>query len=141
VRIASGVLARVATPALAASRRASRRPSGRSGTRRCSCCSTARDFGAFTAVGFFIGLTAGAIVLTSLCNHTGGSILAVAIWHASYNLSAATTAADGMIAAVSRTLVIFWAVGIVQRERAGIPALGLPTHRHGCDQGVQEGVV
>ena len=33
--------------------------------------------------GFFIGLTAGALVLTSLYNGTGGSILAVAVWHAS----------------------------------------------------------
>jgi len=38
--------------------------------------------------GFFIGLTAGALVLSSLYNGTGASILAVAVWHASYNLSA-----------------------------------------------------
>jgi uncharacterized protein len=40
-------------------------------------------------------------VLTSLYNGTGGSILAVAVWHASYNLAAATTAADGIIAAIA----------------------------------------
>jgi uncharacterized protein len=87
---------------------------------------TYRGFGVFTAIGFLIGITAGALVLTSVFNHTGGSILAVAIWHAAYNLSSATTAADGTIAAVSSTLVIVWAVSIIQRERAGIPALGRP---------------
>jgi hypothetical protein len=72
--------------------------------------------------GFFIGLTAGALVLSSLYNGTGASILAVAVWHASYNLSAAT-AADGIIAAITTTCVIFGAVSLVQRERAGQPAL------------------
>jgi uncharacterized protein len=65
-------------------------------------------------------------VLTSLYNGTGGSILAVAVWHACYNLAAATTAADGIIAAITTTCVIFWAVSLVQRERAGQPALGRP---------------
>ena len=76
--------------------------------------------------GFFIGLTAGALVLTSLYNGTGGSILAVAVWHASYNLAAATTAADAIIAAVATTCVIVWAISLVQRERTGQPALGGP---------------
>jgi hypothetical protein len=63
-------------------------------------------------------------VLTSLYNGTGGSILAVAVWHASHNLAAATTAADGTLAAVATACVIFWAVSLVQRARAGRPALG-----------------
>jgi uncharacterized protein len=82
------------------------------------------DFSPLILPGFFIGLTAGALVLTSLYNGTGGSILAVAVWHASYNLAAATTAADGIIAAVSTTCVIVWAASLVQRERAGRPPLG-----------------
>ena len=84
------------------------------------------DFGPLVVPGFFIGLTAGAIVLTSLYNRTGGSILVVAVWHASYNLAAATTAVDGLIAAIATTCVIVWAVSLVLRERAGQPALGYP---------------
>jgi uncharacterized protein len=82
------------------------------------------DFSAVTVPAFFIGLTAGALVLTSIYNGTGGSILAVALWHVAYNLSAATAAADGTIAAVSTACVIFWAVSLIQAERAGRPALG-----------------
>ena len=82
------------------------------------------DFNPLILPGFFIGLAAGAFVLTSLYNNTGGSILAVAVWHASYNLAAATTAADRIIAAVATTCVIVWAVSLVGRERAGRPVLG-----------------
>jgi uncharacterized protein len=85
-----------------------------------------KGFGALTLVGFFVGITAGALVLTSVYNGTGGSILAVAAWHGAYNLAAATTAADGTIAAVTSACVIFWAISLVQRERAGRPALGGP---------------
>jgi len=85
-----------------------------------------KGFGPLTRVGFFVGITAGALVLTSIYNGTGGSILAVAAWHATYNLAAATTAADGTIAAVTSACVIFWAISLVQRERAGRPALGGP---------------
>ena len=73
---------------------------------------------------FFLAAVTFSVIITWVYNHTGGSILAVAIWHAAYNLSSATTAADGTIAALSSTLVIVWAVSIIQRERAGIPALG-----------------
>ncbi len=82
------------------------------------------DFSLLTLPGFFIGLAAGAVVLTSLYNHTAGSILVAAMWHAAYNFSAATDAADGIIAAVSTALVIFWAASIVQRSRAGLGAFG-----------------
>ena len=85
-----------------------------------------RGFSVLTVPGFLVGLTAGALVLTSLYNHTGRSILACAVWHGSYNLAAGTTAADGTIAAVTTAAVIFWAVSLVQRERAGQPALGGP---------------
>jgi hypothetical protein len=76
------------------------------------------------AIGFLVGLTAGALVLTAIYNRTGGSVLAVAVWHALYNLCAATKAGEGTIGAVATGCVIFWAVQLVQRERAGIPALG-----------------
>src|SRR4051812_4065742 len=83
-----------------------------------------RGFGPPAAAGFVIGLTAGALVLPALYNHTGGSILAVAVWHASYNLSAATAAADGTIAAISTACVIAWAISLIHREAAGRRALG-----------------
>jgi uncharacterized protein len=82
------------------------------------------DFGPLAGLGFVIGLTAGAFVLTAIYNGTGGSVLAVAVWHALYNLCAATEAGDGPVAAVVTGCVIFWAVRLIQRERAGIPALG-----------------
>jgi hypothetical protein len=56
---------------------------------------------------------------------TGGSVLAVALWHALYNLAAATAAAEGAVAAVVTACVIFWGVSLVERERAGIPALDI----------------
>jgi membrane protease YdiL (CAAX protease family) len=82
------------------------------------------DFDPFTAVGFVIGLTAGGFVLTAIYNSTGGSVLAVAVWHALYNLCAASEAGEGTVAAVVTGCVIFWAVSLIQRERQGIPALG-----------------
>jgi hypothetical protein len=72
-----------------------------------------QDFGPSHHPGFVIGLTAGARVLTAIYNDTGGSILAAALGHASYNLAAATNATDGTIAAVATALVIFWAVSII----------------------------
>jgi membrane protease YdiL (CAAX protease family) len=80
-------------------------------------------FGPLMAIGFLAGLAAGAVVLTAIYNHTG-SVLAVAVWHALYNLCAATKAGEGTIGAVATVCVIFWAVQLVQRERAGFPALG-----------------
>jgi len=80
--------------------------------------------GPFTAIGFLVGLAAGGFVLTAVYNGTGGSVLAVAVWHALYNLSAATAAGEVTIGAVVTGCVIFWAISLVQRERAGMPALG-----------------
>jgi uncharacterized protein len=51
-------------------------------------------------------------VLGWLYNRTG-SILAVAVWHATYNVTAATDAAHGMIAAVSTTVVIIAAASLI----------------------------
>jgi membrane protease YdiL (CAAX protease family) len=75
-------------------------------------------------IGFVIGLTAGTFVLTAIYDGTGGSVLAVAVWHALYNLCAGTEAGDGPVAAVLTGCVSFWAVSLIQSERAGIPALG-----------------
>jgi membrane protease YdiL (CAAX protease family) len=83
-----------------------------------------RGFSPMMVPGFVIGLGAGALVLTAIFNHTGGSVLAVAVWHASYNLASASDGTDGAIAAVVTACVITWGIRLVIRERAGRRALG-----------------
>jgi membrane protease YdiL (CAAX protease family) len=78
---------------------------------------TYRGFTPLTLVGFGIGLACGAVVLGWLYNRTG-SILAVAVWHATYNLTAATDAAHGVIAAVSTTAVIIAAASLIIADMA-----------------------
>ena len=51
--------------------------------------------------GFFFGLFAGAIVLTWLYNLSGSSVLAAALWHASFNFVTASPVAAGFTAAVT----------------------------------------
>jgi len=64
------------------------------------------------AVGWFIGLSAGAIVFTWLYNSTGGSVLAAAVWHGCFNFITASSA-GGIVAAVVSVLVMIWAVIVV----------------------------
>jgi len=61
-------------------------------------------------IGWLIGLVLGAFVLTDLYLITGRSILAVALWHAAYNLSVAVPGAAGVPAAVVSTAVMVWGV-------------------------------
>lgn len=65
------------------------------------------------AVGWGIGLFAGAIVFTWLLNSTEGSILLVAIWHGCINYISASNAGDGVLAAVISTIVMIWAVVVI----------------------------
>lgn len=65
--------------------------------------------------GFFIGVLAGSIVLTWMFNSSGGSVLAAILWHASFNFVTASPAALGLVAAVTSTLVIVWAVVVAWR--------------------------
>jgi membrane protease YdiL (CAAX protease family) len=83
-----------------------------------------RHFNVIVLPGFLIGLACGAIVLTWVYNGTGGSILMVALWHTCYNMTTATTAATGPLAAIVSALVIAWAAvlvagDIVARRRGG----------------------
>ncbi|WP_129677511.1 CPBP family intramembrane glutamic endopeptidase [Candidatus Chloroploca sp. Khr17] len=65
------------------------------------------------AVGWAIGLYAGAIVFTWLYNSADGSILIVAVWHGCFNFMSASDAGNGILAAVVSTLVMIWAVIVV----------------------------
>ena len=77
--------------------------------------------------GFFLGILAGAIVLTWLYNSSHGSVLAVVLWHASFNFVSASPNAGGFVAAVTSILVIVWAVVIVWRYRTATLAAA-PKH-------------
>lgn len=65
---------------------------------------------------FTLGIVSGSIVLGWLYNRSGGSILAVALWHGTYNLFSGTVAARGLIAAVVSTGVMVWAGILVALE-------------------------
>jgi membrane protease YdiL (CAAX protease family) len=64
------------------------------------------------AFGWGLGLMAGNLVLANVTHFARNSILAAALWHVLYNFSSAT-AIGGMAPAVSTTLVMMWAVGLI----------------------------
>lgn len=74
---------------------------------------TYRSFSPAITVGWASALFCGAIVLSWLYNRSGGGILLVAVWHATYNLISGTSAATGLLAATSTTLVIALAITLV----------------------------
>lgn len=76
-----------------------------------------QSFNLFTIIGFLVGLAYGSVVLTWLYLGTGGSTLAVAIWHGLFNMATATEGATDIIASTVSALVI--ALGIVVSPRCG----------------------
>lgn len=74
---------------------------------------TYRGFGLATLVGFLVGLGCGSVLLGRVYGVTGGSVLATAIWHGTYNLGAGTAAGTGLLAAVTTSFVMVWAVSIL----------------------------
>jgi membrane protease YdiL (CAAX protease family) len=80
------------------------------------------SFNAFTIVGFLIGLAYGSVVLTWLYLGTGGSILAVAIWHGLFNMATATAGATNIIASTVSALVIVLGIVLSPRLRRRPPS-------------------
>jgi pimeloyl-ACP methyl ester carboxylesterase/membrane protease YdiL (CAAX protease family) len=64
--------------------------------------------------GFFLGVLAGAIVLTWLYNSSGGSVMTAVLWHASFNFVTSSPDA-GFVAAVTSALVMVWALAVMWR--------------------------
>ena len=69
------------------------------------------------AVGWVIGLFAGAVILTWLYNSANNSILMVAIWHACFNFMTASQTNTGILPAVLSTIIIVWAVFVIIRYK------------------------
>jgi membrane protease YdiL (CAAX protease family) len=74
------------------------------------------DLGPAGAAGWFVGLTAGSVLLTWLYQGSGRSIAIVALWHATFNMVTATTAGSGVPAAAASTVVMVAAVVIGVRD-------------------------
>lgn len=70
------------------------------------------DLGPAGALGWFIGLTAGSVLLTWLYQGSGQSIAIVALWHAAFNMVTATQAGSGVPAAAASTIVMLAALVI-----------------------------
>lgn len=75
-----------------------------------------RELGISFLPPFFIGIIAGSILLAWLYRASGGSILIVSVWHATFNLVSGTAAAHGLVAAIVSTGVMAWALLIVVLE-------------------------
>lgn len=83
-----------------------------------------RDLGPAGVPGFLIGLACGSVVLAWLYENASASILIAAVWHGTYNLTAATAGGHGTVAAVVSTGVMLIAAVIAWRRRRRIHPRG-----------------
>jgi uncharacterized protein len=92
-----------------------------------------RAMGLAGAPGFALGVLAGAVLLTWLYNSTGGSLLAVILWHGMFNVFTASQAGQGTVAMVMSIAVMVWAVaalalaGPARLSRGSTPGVPTPT--------------
>lgn len=76
-------------------------------------------------------------MLARVLQRTGGSVLAVALWHTLFNVTTATAAGHGMYGAVASTAVMLWAGLLLLLEwRRPQPRLRLadPHHTNGTSR-------
>lgn len=69
-------------------------------------------------IGFLLGVFAGAIWLTFLFNYTKGSILAVSIWHLTFNLVSMIGKDDALLSAIMSTAVMLLGAFVLIRYKA-----------------------
>lgn len=62
---------------------------------------------------FFVGVLLESVLFTWIYNGTGGSIFAVSMWHAFWDLVSASKGSEGMPAAVMTTVIALWSIAIV----------------------------
>ncbi len=80
------------------------------------------ELSALMTVGWLVGLVAGSAVLTWVYDATSRSVLGVALWHAAFNMAAASQASEGLIAAIVTTVVMVWGFALLftwARRRSG----------------------
>jgi uncharacterized protein len=75
-----------------------------------------RGLGVAYLPGFFLGMTAGYVVLTWIYNRTAGSILIAALWRGALNLTTGSDAAEGTIQAVVTTAIMVWGITLLVAE-------------------------
>jgi hypothetical protein len=77
-------------------------------------------------LGWGVGLICGAFVLSYVYIAGGSSILAVALWHTTFDLVVATPAGTGAPAAIISTVVMLWGilVAFTWRHRRNLTPFG-----------------
>lgn len=68
-------------------------------------------------LGFILGILAGAIWLTFLFNYTKGSILAVSLWHLTFNLVSMITKDEPVVSAIMSSVIMFLAAFVLVRYK------------------------
>ncbi len=71
------------------------------------------EFSLLSVLAFTVSILLGALLLTWLYNSSGGSVLATAVWHGTFN--AATASAEGAVAAIVTAAVILAVILIGRR--------------------------